>query len=128
MNEITLYKYIKRVDYLKVISIKLALATFITFLLKPDLGSIAYPSFIFILYFLSSLYHIGLRLFHNYLLAFLAPIALAMFMFYIGDVDTISMDQSNLIAISILFMPFIYDFYILIYVVLTKIKMIRQPS
>lgn len=128
MNEITLYKYIKRVDYLKVISIKLALATFITFLLKPDSSTIGYPAFIFMFYFLCSLYHIGLRLFHNYFLAFLAPIALAMLMMFIGDVDKISTDQSNLIAIFLLFTPFIYDFYILIYVVLTKIKMIRQPS
>ena len=38
MNEITLYKYIKRVDYLKVIFIKLALSTFVTFFSNQTLA------------------------------------------------------------------------------------------
>ena len=128
MNEITLYKYIKRVDYLKVIFIKLALSTFVTFLLKPDFSPVAYPFFIFMFYFICSLYHIGLRLFHNYFLAILSPLAFVMLMFYIGDVNTVSMEQSNLIAISLLLFPFIYDFYIVIYVIFTKIKMRGQPT
>lgn len=129
MNDVILYKYLTRVAYLKVIFIKLALSTFVTFLLNPDYGTSAYPMTIIIFYLLSSLYHIGLRLFSNYLLAILSPIGFLLLIMYINDLnslDKISMDQSNFFVILLALSPFIYDLYILGYVLVRKFKFLKQ--
>lgn len=129
MNDAILYKYLTRVAYLKVIFIKLALSTFVTFLLNPDYGASAYPMTIIIFYLLSSLYHIGLRLFSNYLLAILSSIGFLLLIMYINDLnslDKISMDQSNFFVILLALSPFIYDLYILGYVLVRKFKFLKQ--
>lgn len=133
MNEMTLYKYLARVSYLKAILIKLALSFLVPFLLRPDSSHDSFP-FLAIalgLYFLFSIYHISLRLSGNYIIAVALSLVFLMLLVYLNDLSSlgkISNNQHDLIAVLILLAPFLYDSYVFVYVLFIKLKSLRQQN
>lgn len=133
MNEMTLYKYLARVSYLKAILIKLALSFLVPFLLRPDSSHDSFP-FLAIalgLYFLFSIYHISLRLSGNYIIAAALSLVFLMLLVYLNDLSSlgkISNNQHDLIAVLILLAPFLYDSYVFVYVLFIKLKSLRQQN